>query len=188
VAPDPKPDEWFNEFKKLNTQGTEPSVPPANEASPGQNEPSTAQGSDRRVHNRFEVDQASAHLYKDGLFAFIGVGKGTNLARAAIDVSESGAQLMIHERLSPGTKVRLKIAVEKYKEVIETTGIVRWCYQSAKKKQDFFVGVEFLAMDAAQARKLAAMRDWFTSPQYKAIRQGRLRPKDKPPEIRFPKK
>jgi hypothetical protein len=187
AAPDPKPDEWFNEFKKLNTQGTAPSGPPGDEASSGRNEPPPAQGSDRRNHGRFEVDQASAHLIKDGFLALIGIGKGNNLARAAIDVSQSGAQLLIHVRLSPGTKVRLKIAVEKYKEVIETTGIVRWCYQSAKKKQDFFVGVEFQAMNATEARKLAAMRDWFTSPQYKAVKQGRSRPKEKPPEIRFPK-
>jgi hypothetical protein len=184
AAPDPKSDEWFDEFRKLNTHGATPSGAPGGEASSANNDPPAPKGSERRRFGRFEVDLASTQLYKEGLLAFIGVGKG-NLARTAIDVSEGGAQILVHERLAPGTKVRVKIAVEKYKEVIEAAGIVRWCYQSAKKKEDFFIGVQFQAMETAQGRKLSAMRDWFTSPQYKAVKQGRRR--DKPPEIIFPK-
>jgi len=170
--------------QETQNQGSAPSAEPAPEPQGARKEAPAASGSERRNHGRFDVDLADAHLYKDGLLALIGLGKGTNLARAAIDVSESGARLLIHERIAPGTKVRLKIAVEKYKEMIEAQAVVRWCYQSAKKKQDFFVGVEFLSLDATEGRKLAAMRDWFTSPQYKAIKQGRTRPKDRPPEPR----
>jgi len=184
AVPDPKSDDWINEFKKLNTS---PSAPPRGDSSSSQHAAPEPKGSDRRRHGRFEVDQISAQLYKEGLLAFIGVGKG-NLARAAIDVSEGGAQLLVHERLPAGTKVRLKIAVEKYKDVVEAAGIVRWCYQSAKKKDDFYVGVQFAEMDNLQSRKVKLMKDWFTSPQYKAVRQTRIRTaKNNKPDIIFPK-
>ncbi len=181
--PDPKSDEWINEFKKLNSGSPSPSDSPP--AAPGDAAPSP-KGSERRRHGRFELDGASTQLYKEGFLAFIGVGKD-NLARAAIDLSEGGGQFLVHQRLAPGTKVKIKIGVEKFNDTVEAAGVVRWCFQSAKKKEDFYVGVQFSNVDGAQSRKLAAMREWFTSPQYKAVRQTRLRAKEKPGGIVFPK-
>ena len=180
AEPDPKSGEWFDEFRKLNSGS--PSDPPA--AAPG--DAPSPKGSERRRHSRFEIDDASVQLYKEGLLAFIGVGKG-NLARAAIDLSEGGAQFLVHERLAPGTKVKIKIGVERFNDTVETSGIVRWCFQSAKKKEDFYIGVQFSGLEGAQSRKLAAMRDWFTSPQFKAVKQTRMRTREKPPGIVFPK-
>jgi hypothetical protein len=167
-VPDPRDHDWFNEFKKANTE-LPPPAPPRPAAERVHIPP---KGSERRRHGRFEVDQVSSHLYKDGILALIGVGRG-NLARATIDVSEGGAQLLVHERLPAGTKVRVKIAIEKYKDTIEASGVIRWCYQSAKKKEDFFVGVQFDEMTNAQTHKVKLMRDWFTSPQFKAFKQSR---------------
>ena len=181
AEPDPKSGEWFDEFKKLNSNS-----PPAGPAASPGDTPAPAKGSERRRHNRFEIEDASVQLYKEGLLAFIGVGKG-NLARAAIDLSEGGAQFLVHERLAPGTKVKIKIGVEKFNDTVEASGIVRWCFQSAKKKEDFYVGVQFSDLQNSQARMLAAMRDWFTSPQFKAVKQTRMRTKEKPPGIVFPK-
>jgi len=183
AEPDPKSDAWINEFKKLNSGSPSPSnsAPDA----PGDT-PASSKGSERRRHNRFEIDDSSAQLYKEGLLTFIGVGKG-NLARAAIDLSEGGGQFLVHERLAPGTKVKVKIGVEKFKDTIEASGVVRWCFQSAKNKEDFYVGVQFSGLEGAQSRKLAAMREWFTSPQYKAVRQTRQRTREKPGGLVFPK-
>lgn len=185
AGPDPKQDEWFDEFRKLNTGPKSGSSPPP-DASPSDKAdpaaPPAAKGGERRRHSRFEIDQVSAHLAKEGLLAFIGVGKG-NLARAAIDLSEGGAQFMVHERLAPGTKVRVKISVEKFKDTIEAAGVVRWCFQSAKSKEQFYAGVQFVGIDGVQSRKIASLRDWFTSPQFKALRQSRGRPREKGPEI-----
>jgi hypothetical protein len=183
VAGDPKEDNWFEEFKKINAN-TPPSTPdslPSQDSSPSS---SPSRDSERRRHHRFEIDEASAQLYKEGLLALVGMGR-TNLARAAVDVSEGGAQFLVHERLSPGTRVKVRIQVGKFKDSIETGGVVRWCFQSAKKKEDFFVGIEFHGRDPVQDRKVAAMRDWFTSPQYKAVKQSRQRAKS--PDIQFPK-
>ena len=182
--PEQPSEDWFEEFRKLNQRGATAQGSPGTETSPTTGGASASKGSERRRHTRFEVETASTQLRKEGLLALFGVGKG-NLARATIDLSEGGAQILIHDRLALGTRVRVKIAVEKYQDVIETKGVVRWCYQSARKKEDFFIGVQFGNLDTLQVRKLAAMREWFTSPQYKAVKQQRRA--DKPPDLIFPK-
>ena len=109
-------------------------------------------------------------LYRDGLLSVFGVGKG-NRARAALDLSEGGARFLIHERIPIGTKVRVIIQMEKYKDQIEAAGEIRWCYQDARRSEDFFTGVQFEDLDPVQKRKIAQMREWFTSPQYRAVRE-----------------
>src|SRR6185503_11904081 len=94
----------------------------------------------------------------------------SNRARAALDLSEGGVRFLIHERLPIGTKVRMIIQMEKYQDQIEASGEVRWCYQSTKKAADFYGGGQFSDLDDTQRRKIAMMREWFTSPQYRAVR------------------
>jgi Tfp pilus assembly protein PilZ len=154
--------DWFSEFKKANQNY----APPKTETTPG----GTKKPSERRRYSRFEVDECQATMYRGGLLTIFGVGKG-NLARAALDLSEGGVRLQIHERIPIGTKVRMIIQMEKYKDQIEASGEVRWCYQSAKHSKDFYAGVEFEELDPAQKRKISLMREWFTSPQYRAVRE-----------------
>lgn len=170
--------DWFAEFKKANTKAA---------AKPGAKSDSTStegKASDRRRHNRFEVDECQATLYREGVLTVFGVGKG-NRARAALDLSEGGARFLIHERLPIGTKVRMIIQMEKYKDAIEASGEVRWCYQSARAAEDFYAGVQFSDLQPAQARKIALMRDWFTSPQYRAVRETKKRQRSS--DTSFPK-
>src|SRR3954463_9654958 len=120
--------DWFAEFKKLN--------PGSGSASAGaRTEKDTSRENrkpdERRKHPRFEVDDCEATLYRDGLLTVLGVGKN-NRARAALDLSEGGVRFQIHERFPIGSKVRVIIEMERYKEQIEASGEVRWCYQSTK--------------------------------------------------------
>ncbi len=162
----PEPPDWFKEFQEVNRA-------------------SSAPGPDRRRrHARFEIDESSITLYRGGLLASLGWGKN-NLARGALDLSEGGARLLLDRRVRPGTKVRVRIAMERYKDAIEAVAVVRWCHENPRKKGEFQAGVMFIKLDDAQRRKLALMRDWFTSPQYKALRETRQRQKG--PEIIFPK-
>jgi Tfp pilus assembly protein PilZ len=154
--------DWFSEFKKANQNYTVPRT----ETTPG----GSKKPSERRRHGRFEVDECQATMYREGILTIFGVGKG-NLARAALDLSEGGVRLQIHERIPIGTKVRMIIQMEKYKDQIEASGEVRWCYQSAKHSKDFYAGVEFEELDPAQKRKISLMREWFLSPQYRAVRE-----------------
>jgi c-di-GMP-binding flagellar brake protein YcgR len=171
-VPDPSQADWFAEFKKVNR-----SAPAKTEPAP------SGKASERRRHGRFEVDACQATLYPHGILSVLGVAK-QNRARAALDLSEGGVRFLIHERLPIGAKVRMVIQMEKYQDQIEATGEVRWCYQSTKKAEDFFAGVQFSDLDATQKRKIAMMREWFTSPQYRAVRDQKRKKAD---DFSFPK-
>lgn len=176
--PAEKPD-WFQDFQKAKaSSGTPPGGAPAKDkdTESTSSRPAPA-GSERRKHARFEMSEAETTVYREGVLTLIGVGK-ENKARVALDLSEGGLRILCEERIPVGTKVRVRIEVEKYQDVIEATGTVRWCFQSAKRKEDFFAGIMFVNLDAGQTRKIALMREWFTSPQYRAMRDSERRKKD----------
>ncbi len=158
--------EWFQEFQNANRPSASPPRP-----------------EERRRFPRFEIDGATGTLQPAGLLGFLRWGRH-NLARCAVDLAEGGARLLLHRRLRAGTRVRVRIEMERYKDAIEAPAVVRWCYQSARRKDDFYAGVMFLKLDPSQQKKVALMRDWFTSPQYKALRESRRRARG--PEIVFP--
>jgi c-di-GMP-binding flagellar brake protein YcgR len=166
--PDRNQADWFAEFKKVNKGAPAPASVQGKleESSSSQAKKST----DRRRYNRFEVDGCQATLYREGMLTVFGVGR-SNRARAALDLSEGGVRFLTQERLPVGTKVRIIIEMERYKDQIEASGEVRWCYQSAKNAEDFYAGVQFEDLDPVQKRKIAQMREWFTSPQYRAVRE-----------------
>ncbi|HLY75097.1 MAG TPA: PilZ domain-containing protein [Planctomycetota bacterium] len=166
---DPPQADWFAEFKKIN-----PSPGPVREQSESSKE--TGKPGERRRHCRFEIDDCQATLHRDRLLTVLGVGK-SNRARAALDLSEGGVRFLTQERLPVGTKVRIVIDMERYKDQISAAGEVRWCYQSSKNSDDFYAGVEFVDLPASEKRKIAMMRDWFTSPQYRAVRDSKKRSK-----------
>jgi hypothetical protein len=161
--------DWFAEFKKLNPGS---SSAPAGAKTEKDTSRENRKPEERRKHPRFEVDECQATLYRGGLLTVLGVGKN-NRARAAIDLSEGGVRFLTSERFPIGSKVRVIIEMERYKEQIEASGEVRWCYQSTKNSEDYFCGVEFQDLPATEKRKIAMMRDWFTSPQYRAVRDAK---------------
>ncbi len=167
-------EDWFREFQRVN----------ALQAGRARARSSPSGREERRRHARFEVDQASAELYRHGLLSSIGL-RARNRGSSAVDLSEGGARLIARERITPGTKVRIRIEMEKFKDAIEATGVVRWCYQNPKRHDEFITGAMFIDLPPAQLKKIAVMRQWFTSPQYRAMREGRQRQKDS--GIIFPK-
>lgn len=132
----------------------------------------------RRKHPRFQVDGTSASLHRDGFLRAIGLGR-SNKGRSALDISETGARVLVTERLLPDTKVRLRIEIERYKDAIEVGGKVCWCRENTKTGS-FQAGIRFSDSDATLRRKIALMHEWFSSPQYKAVREKRLRERRKP--------
>lgn len=133
-----------------------------------------------RRHPRFRTDEASAELYLKGFLATLGIGK-KNEASSAVNLSEGGILVIVHSKLACGAKVRVRIEMEHYNDVIETDGEVRWCYQSAKDPSDYYAGVQFKSLPAAQASHIAKMRSWFTSPEYK--QKSATRRRLAPPEF-----
>jgi hypothetical protein len=128
-------------------------------------------GPENREHFRFRIEDATTEIYLQGFLARIGLGKlgigQKNEARVAVNLSEGGLMVSTHSKLPRGSKVRLRIEMEKFKDVIEAEGVVRWCYASARNAADFYTGIEFVNLPPAQVAKIAGMRAWFTSPEYK---------------------
>ena len=137
---------------------------------------------DLRKHLRFRIDDASTKLYLKGFLTSLGLGR-VNKARAAINLAEGGTMLLTGEMIPVGTRVIVRIDLERFGDVIEAPGEVRWCAQSGKSDQDYYAGIQFTGLSPADAKKIARMRDWFTSPEYKTrtttrrkVRQDRDNP------------
>ena len=135
-----------------------------------------------RRHPRFRTDEATVRLYvKKGLLATLGIGR-TNEAREAVNLSEGGILLTTQVKLAKGTRVQVRIEMEKYNDVIETDGVIAWCFQSARDTS-FYAGIEFQNLPAAQAALIGKMRSWFTSPEYRqktAVRKRMAGPELRP--------
>jgi len=148
----------------------------------GKPEPSSSgklKRAELRRHVRFVPERAVAQLYPKGLLTTIGIGRDTQ-ERMVVNLSESGALIVLDAKLPIGTKVQVRIEMEQYKDVIETEGEIRWCYQSARDATAFYAGVMFKNLTASQASRIGKMRDWFTSPEYrlKSSTRRRMAPLD----------
>jgi hypothetical protein len=160
--------DWFKEFKKVTAPvpapGTSPGIP--NAPSP----PTT----ERRKHIRFEVEEAAARFHRRGITTFMGLSK-LSLEGTVIDLSEGGLRLLTDERILAGTRVHIQIKLARFQDLIESDAETRWCRQDSKKEDEFQVGIMFTGLEPSQARKFAIMREYFTSTQYKALRDARIR-------------
>ncbi len=171
-------EQWFKEFNYLNQGSPSASPSPAPCKDPTEDR--------RRQHPRFDLDDAQAALFEGGLLAAIGVGKH-NLARALLDLSEGGVRMLLHRRIKTGSKVKIRLEIERHGDAIETQGVVRWCFESGTMPGTFYAGVMFTKLNASQKKKITLMRDWFTSPQFRALRALRRRKMDTSSELSFPK-
>jgi len=52
---------------------------------------------------------------------------------------------------------------------------VRWCFQSAKEEANFYAGIRFTNVPAPVASKIAKLRGYYTSPEYRSKTSGRRR-------------
>jgi len=155
-------------------------LPPS---SPRNENPSSARlkRAELRRHPRFKTGQeATAEIYLKGLLTTFGIGR-KNEARAAVNLSEGGLLVRTASKLKTGAKVQVRIEIEKYHDVIEGEGEVRWCYQSAQNASDFYAGVQFKDLAPAQKALIDKMRSWFTSPEYK--QKSATRRRLAPPEL-----
>lgn len=124
--------------------------------------------SDLRTSTRFQVDDiAIPVVYEQGLLASLGIGR-INQARAAVNLSEGGILVRTHDQMKSGTKVKVRLEIEKFGDIIEAEGIVQWCFQSAKEESNFYAGIRFTSMPAPVAFKIAKLRGYYTSPEYRS--------------------
>ncbi len=169
--PDTRPEkpEWFNEFQKANADASYPLTPPSRPGVEGR-------PSDRRQHSRFQVDDAPAEILRKGILIF--GSRRTKAGREALDLSEGGVRLLAAERVAPGTRIVVKISIQKFQDEIECEAEVRWCRRKTEANDPgFLMGLRFTDDDADRMRRIGVMRGYFTSPQFMAAREKRLREK-----------
>lgn len=138
-----------------NEQAPFPSHP-RHEAFPGTHPVPT--GRELRKHLRFHMDDSSTSFSMKGVSTSLGAGH-VSRGRAAINLSEGGAMLLVCEAIPVGTEVVVRIEIEDHGEFLETAGVVRWCEQANRNEKDFHAGIEFVGLNEADLRKIGKMRE-----------------------------
>ena len=168
---------WYDEFARANAAAPPPApTKPAPAPRPGG-------GANRRAHERFRVEEAGLWLQVGALARLLNLSKGAVEGRVA-NLSEGGVMILTSVTLEAGAKCRARIVFEKFRDVIESRGEVRWSRQVPGKEGGFAAGIQFLRLDAPLARKIALMREYFGSVQYREIRELRRREEEK--GLKFP--
>src|SRR5258708_35508488 len=75
---------------------------------------------------RFQIDDAPTSFSIKGVSTSLGLGK-VERGRAAINLSEGGAMLLVCNPLPVGTLIVIRIEMEGVPDFVETAGTVRWC-------------------------------------------------------------
>jgi c-di-GMP-binding flagellar brake protein YcgR len=123
-------------------------------------------GQDLRKHLRVQIDDASTSFSIKGISTSLGSGRASR-SRAAINLSEGGAMLLVGESIPVGSKVIVRIEIEDRGEFVEAGGEVRWCEAEGTNGKGFHAGIEFADLTPEDHRKIGRMREWFSSPEYK---------------------
>jgi hypothetical protein len=135
---------------------------------PGHDLP-TPSRQDLRRHLRFQIDDSSTSFSIKGVSTSLGSGQ-VSRGRAAINLSEGGTMLLVCETIPIGTPIIIRIEIDGCDDFLEAAGVVQWCEQDGRNEKDFHAGIAFVGLCDADLRKIAKMREWFTSPQYQSRR------------------
>ena len=109
---------------------------------------------DKREHPRFIVEGTTTVLGKPGFLSSLGFGP---IKHTVVNLSQGGALGRVGKSFPVESLHELRIEIPKFQEVVETVGEVRWCAQSTKNASDFYVGIRFVDLPAADREKLAGL-------------------------------
>lgn len=123
---------------------------------------------------RFHVDDAVPLVYRKSLLTVLGFGR-VNEARAAVNLSEGGILIRSTDRVQSGTPVRVRLEIEKFKDVIEAEGVVRWCFRGAGEDDGYYAGIRFTEVAEAAVVMIRRLHGYFTSPEYRSRSAARKR-------------
>lgn len=141
--------------------------------SKGESLPSS--GQDLRKHLRFKIEDAATSFSIKGVTTSVGSGRVTR-SRAAINLSEGGAMLLLCECVQIGTPLVVRIEIDGFEEFIEVEAVVRWCEQGNRNAKDFHTGIQFVNLSDSDLRRIGKMRDWFASEEYRSKQAGNPEP------------
>jgi len=150
------------------------SFPGGGESDPGTPPRTEPPVQELRKHLRIQIDDASTSFSIKGVSTSLGSGR-VSRGRAAINLSECGAMLLVNEAIPVGSRVIVRIEIEEREEFVEASGEVRWCEPEGGNGKDFHAGIGFVGLSPEDHRKIARMQDWFGSPEYRSRRSTSLR-------------
>lgn len=122
----------------------------------------------RRRHARFDVHDARVELRRAGLIALLG---GT-VEGEVVNLADGGIRVAVAKELPAGRKVRVRVKLERFEEPLDVTGDILWCRPDLMVEGGFLVGIRFREPTPQQARKIAAMREWFASTEFREKRRS----------------
>ena len=125
---------------------------------------------ERRRHARFYAGESPVELRRPGLASLLGLGR---IRGGAVNLSEGGIRVSVPSRLAPRKTLRCEVRTDRFQDPLEAVGDVLWCERDLMNEKNFLVGILFRELEPRQARKIAAMREWFASSEYKALRAAR---------------
>ena len=128
----------------------------------GHQAPPFAIPSEQRRHVRFQIDDAPTSFSIKGVSTSLGLGK-VERGRAAINLSEGGAMLLVRDPLPLGTAVVVRIEMDGVADFVEAAGTVRWCERQGTNSKDYHAGIEFIALGEADVRRIAKICDLGSS-------------------------
>jgi hypothetical protein len=120
-----------------------------------------------RSSPRFKVEDVQALVYEKGLLTQLGIGI-QNRAKEAINLSTGGILVRMGDRMKRGTKVGVRLEIERFNDIIEAEGIIRWCFQAAKDTRNYYAGIQFTKIAPTMAAKISRLQSYFMSPEYKS--------------------
>lgn len=131
-------------------------------------------GDERRRHSRFDILQARATIYRGprGPEGLVVDARPTrkNWAKTPIDLCEGGAQIVVSDRLEPGTPVYGSIDVDSCAERIQIRGEIRWCDPLRGPEGAFRAGVMFKDLEPDQVKAISLVRECLVFVRIKALR------------------
>ena len=136
-------------------------------SSPEGNEESAAE---RRRHSRFYLDDIPVELRRFGFTALLGLGK---VQGEVVNLSEGGIRVSVSSKLPAGKAVRCHVRMERFRDPLEAMGQVLWCERDLMNERAFLAGILFRDLEPRQERKIAAMREYFASSEFKALKSAR---------------
>ena len=123
---------------------------------------------DRRRYARFYVDDAAVELRRGGLMALLGRIRG-----GVVNLSEGGIRVAVPSRLRSRGLIRCSVRTERFQDPLEAVGEILWCERDLMSEKGFLAGILFRDLEPRHARKIAAMREWYASPEFRALRSAR---------------
>lgn len=147
----------------------------------------TQNPANRRKHERFQPYECDIVLdRKQGVLMKLLGRKQANIALEILDLSESGVRIGTSQKMPLQTEVRVHCGLKALKDELTLEGQVLWCVPHAYRDNEFVVGITFTNIDSPTQRKIASIRSYLASPQFKQKQETRVRMKPKTqPRLEF---